>query len=173
MSGYVIGSLIGAGAVLLGSLLTGHREQRVRVAEREASRRAELKTAMREYLAALDAVTNELRDQLAQPTPTRVDRSLDRAMQRAGLQVVVFMIGRLLNRAVYGRRHEVLADELMVAAAHLRLVAPPAVADLMREVEEVALEYSSGDEQWQATWMLLRARVRAEFRSQLLEPYRT
>jgi hypothetical protein len=128
---------------------------------------------MREYLAALDAVPNELRDQPAQPTPTRVDGSLDRAMQRAGLQVVVFMIGRLLNRAVYGRRHELLADELMVAAAHLRLAAPPAVADLMREVEEVTLEYSSVDEQWQATWMLLRARVRAEFRSQLLEPYRT
>lgn len=74
MSGYVIGSLIGAGAVMLGALLTAQRQKRTREAEREAAQRAELKNALREYLAALDALTNELADHPRQPKPTRLDR---------------------------------------------------------------------------------------------------
>jgi len=167
MSGYVIGSLIGAGAVLLGALLTAQRQKRTREAEREAAQRAELKNALREYLAALDALTNELADHPRQPKPTRLDRALDRAASRAGLPVIGFLILRLVHRAVYGQRHHVLSDRIVNAASLLRLIAPPGVEAYMQEAEEVAARWAPGDEAWREEWSVLRARVRAGFRREL------
>lgn len=85
MSSYVVGSLIGAGAVLLGSALAGFREGRARNAERSAARTAELTTAMREYLAALDSVATELLDEPSSSELTWLDRQFARLIERAGL----------------------------------------------------------------------------------------
>lgn len=74
MSSYVIGSLIGAAAVLFGSMLTGVSEGRTRQAESDAGRTAELKLAMREYLAALDAITIEISDHPAASPQSWPDR---------------------------------------------------------------------------------------------------
>jgi hypothetical protein len=55
--GYIVGAGIGAGAVLLGVVLTGRRDDRVRTEERRVAERAELRQTMRSYLAAIDALT--------------------------------------------------------------------------------------------------------------------
>lgn len=142
------GSLIGAGAVLLRSLLEGVRDGRARKAECRAAQTAELKHAMREYLTALDAV------------------------ERVGLDPTGHFIARLVRRVVYGQRIEHLSDRLAAASAHMRLVAPAAVDDLMREAEELGDRYSSGDKQWRAEWIALPARLRTSFRQELDEPDR-
>jgi len=172
MSSYLIGSLVGGGFVLAGSLLTMVRESRVRKAEHRAARRAELKSAMREYLAALDAVAIEIADSPATPRPTRVDAFLDWLADRTGFSVILFILIRLLRRATHGGRHDELSDRLVAASAHLRLIAPVGILDLMREIEDTAERYEPASGRWSGEWKVLRIRVRAAFRAELGEARR-
>jgi len=55
MSSYIVGAIIGAGAVLAGVLITIIRDGRIRKEDRLAANRRELQQAMQEYMAALDA----------------------------------------------------------------------------------------------------------------------
>jgi hypothetical protein len=168
-SRYVAGSLIGAGAVLMGSVVTGLREWRVRRAERGVARKTELKIAMREFLAVLDAIMVELSDEPAPPMPTWLDRKLVPAIARLGFTFVFELLTLLFRRAVYGQRNQQLVHRLAAASAHLRLIGPPSVEELMREAETLGRRYQPGDPKWRDEWSAVRARIRTSFREELGE----
>jgi hypothetical protein len=165
--GYVIGPLIGVGATVVGVSLTGKRDDRIRKEERKASRQAELKQAMRGYLAAIDALTAELPGDLVKPSPTRVDRWILRVGKATGFDFLATVIGRLLQRAMFGNRPHQLLDRLADASAALRLIAPPAVEAYMIEAETLGQGYAPQNEHWMTEWRELRRRMRTGFREVL------
>lgn len=65
---------------------------------------------------------------------------------------------------MYGNRHHQLLDRMTDAAAHLRLIAPPAVEALMTEGQSLADKYAPHEEQWLIDWREFRKRMRAGFR---------
>lgn len=165
--GYLVSAVIGAGAVIVGVVLTGMRETRLRTEDRDASRRAELKQAMREYLAALDAVMLEAEDFPLPPRLNRVDEWFAESVKGTIVEMLGHFIVRLLRRLIYGHRHDDLSDRLVAAAAHLRLVAPPAVEQFMSEVEVIAQARQTGDKNAKERWKEFRARMRQGFREAL------
>lgn len=131
------------------------------------AKRAELKTAMREYLAALDALTSELLDQPAPVAPTRVDRAVGRVMTKAGADVPTFLLNRMVHRLAFGQRQAQVIDRIAAASAYLRLVAPPSVVELMQEVDAVGRTYRAGDPRWTSSWLKTRDQIRSAFREHL------
>ncbi len=168
MSSYILGSLIGAFAVLAGVLITGIRDGRVRKAERAERRRTELHQAMYEYLAALDGVTYDLTSEPATPRRTVFDAMMDRAVEKAGLELALHIVVRLLRRLVYGRRQYEIVDRLAVASARLRLIAPPEVEEMMHATDAMARLYKAGDQEWSQRWTELRSEMRQGFCDVLL-----
>jgi hypothetical protein len=166
--GPAIGGVIGVGGTLLGGTLTGKRDDRIRSEGREESRRAELKQAMWSYLGAVDALTAEMPDDHpVKPQPMFLDRWILRAAKTTGFDFLAYILGRLLQRAISGTRPHQLLDRMADASAHLRLVAPPAVEAYMIEGEALGRNYAPQDEQWLASWMEFRARMRRGFREAL------
>jgi hypothetical protein len=170
MSSYIAGSLIGAGAALAGGVFATLRDSRLRKEQRIATNRRELRQAMQGYLAALDAIMLEAADFPAPSHMTRVDRWIDRMLIRVMGPLAPFIATRLINRLVYGLRHDELSDRLVAAAAQLRLVAPPAIEEYMREAEMLAREHRGGSEQWRERWKAFRLRMRQGFREALDNP---
>jgi hypothetical protein len=169
--GYIIGPVIGAGATVLGVTLTSRRDDRIRCEGRESSRRAQLEQAMWRYLAAIDALTVEATGELPpQAQPLRIDPWLMKFAKLTGLDFIGFILSRLLQRAIYGNRHNQLADRLADASAHLRLIAPPAVEAFMVEGEELSKRHEAHDDEWLEDWMDFRRRMRAGFRDALGAP---
>lgn len=169
--GYIIGPVIGAGATVLGVTLTSRRDDRIRREERESSRRAQLEQAMWRYLAAIDALTVEAKDELPpQAQPLRIDPWLMKFAKLTSLDFIGFILSRLLQRAIYGNRHNQLTDRLADASAHLRLIAPPAVEVFMVEGEELSKRHKAHDDEWLADWMDFRRRMRTGFRDALDGP---
>lgn len=68
---------------------------------------------------------------------------------------------------MYGRREHELTDRMIDAASHLRLIAPVAIEELMRDADELARRYVQQDEPWRLEWLALRSRLRASFRHEL------
>jgi hypothetical protein len=167
VSSYVVGSFIGGGFVLVGAALAMVRETFTRKAERRLAHATELGNAMREYLAALDAIAIESEDMPEQPAITRIDRWLDRQSRRFGLDVLVHIIVRILRRTAYGRRHDELFDRVVLAATQLRLIASPAVLVTMRDIEAVTKRAGPTGQYWNREWMAIRDQVRDEFRKEL------
>jgi hypothetical protein len=166
--GPVIGAGIGAGATVLGVTLTSRRDDRIRREERESSRRAQLEQAMWRYLAAIDALTAEAKGELPpQAQPLRIDPWLMKFAKLTSLDFIGFIISRLLQRAIYGNRHNQLTDRLADASAHLRLMAPPAVEVFMVEGDALAKRFKVHDERWLEDWLDFRRRMRAGFRDAL------
>jgi hypothetical protein len=169
--GYIIAAVIGAGATGGGVVLSNNRDDRIRSEQRDEARQADLKQAMRGYLAAVDALTAEMPGDIpAKPPPTRLDEWLLKAGKATSLDFLAFIITRLLQRAMYGKRPHQLLDRLADASAHLRLIAPPAVEAFMIEGEALAREYAPHDQHWLETWMEFRERMRAGFREALDQP---
>ncbi|HXB64106.1 MAG TPA: hypothetical protein VNV42_04425 [Solirubrobacteraceae bacterium] len=165
---YIVGAGIGAGAVLLGVVLTGRRDNRVRTEERRVAERAELRQALRSYLAAIDALTAMMpEDPPPKPPLTPLDQRLLKIARGTGLELLAFIINRILQRAMYGNRPHQLLDRLADASAHLRLIAPPTVAQFMIEGEHLANKYAPHDEQWLADWREFRKHMRSGFREAL------
>jgi len=139
MSSYVAGAIIGGVAVLLATgFATGFAEfraARIRKADHDVVFRAELKTAMREFLAALDAVILEASGEIKPPKLNRLERRLVAATEHLGLDFIGEVLARILHRVMYGQRHDQVIDRLIAASAHLRLIAPPAIDDLMHEMD--------------------------------------
>jgi len=166
--GYIIGPVIGAGATVLGVTLSSRRDDRLRREERESSRQAQLEQAMWRYLAAIDALTVEATGELPpKAEPTRLDPWLMKFAKLTSLDFVGFVISRLLQRAIYGSRHNQLIDRLADASSHLRLIAPPAVETFMAEGEELSKCFKTHDEEWLKDWLAFRRRMRAGFRDVL------
>lgn len=161
------GVLIGSGVTFAGAALPIVHSFFTRRTDAASAKREELKTAMREYLAALDALTSELVDQPAPVRATRVDRAVGRAMTKAGADVPAFLLNRMLQRLAFGQRQAQVVDRVASASAHLRLVAPPSVVALMQEADAVGRSYKAGDEEWISRWLATRDHVRAAFRAQL------
>ena len=123
------------------------------------------------YLTAIDAMTAEASGDLPpKAQPSWVDPWLMKFAKLTSLDFVVFILNRLLQRAIYGNRHNQLIDRLADASAHLRLVAPPAVEAFMVEGEELGKRYKAHDEQWLEDWKEFRLRMRAGFREVLDAP---
>jgi hypothetical protein len=171
MSGTVVGAIIGAGAALLATGLTGafaeFRAARVRKTDYDVTYRAELKVAMREFLAALDAVILEASNEMKSAKLTWLDRKLLVATKPLGLDFIGEVLARILHRIMYGQRHEQVIDRLIAASAHLRLIAPPAIDELMKEMDGLGKRYKQEDEEWQTEWIALRTRMRAAFREEV------
>lgn len=171
MSGYVVGTLLGALMVALTTVLifalTGRREERNRARERNAAQKAELQRAMREYLAALDAAVIECERQLPRPRPSRVDRWVERTLEGTTVDLVAVALARLLERALFGRRSGDVTDRIVTASAHLRLVAPDSVEALMAEAQAVTRKQRPGNENWQNEWTSFRLKLRQGFREAL------
>jgi len=167
MSSYVVGSLIGGGFVLAGALVTALRDDRARHTERQARQAEKLAAAMREYLAALDAIAAETSDTPEQPKKSRVDRWLDRVARETSFDIVVHILIRVLRRAAYGRRNDELLDRLAVSASEVRLIAPEAVVAIMREIERVSEQAGQSGPGWNREWRAMRERVRTGFRKEL------
>jgi hypothetical protein len=170
MSSYIVGAIIGAGAVLAGVLITIIRDGRIRKEDRLAANRRELQQAMQEYMAALDAAILEADDFPAPLRQTAVDQWFAKEVRGTLIESFLHLIYRLLKRAVYGHRLDDLSDRLVAASAHLRLVAPPAVEEYMREAEALGKEHRASDEDWKEKWKALRAKMRQGFREALDEP---
>ena len=166
MSSYVVGSVVGGGFVLAGVLLTTIRDVFARRAERRSASAARLEAAMREYLAALDALAYEVSDTPVPPKQNQLDRILDLAAERTGFDIVVHILVRILLRIAYGRRHNELVDRLALASAQLRLIAPDSVLAIMREID-AATESSPTGPGWHQRWQGMRDRVRGAFREEL------
>jgi hypothetical protein len=162
-----IGALIVAATTVLVFVLTGRRERRIRAEERAATDRGELQRAMREYLAATDAVVLEAEREFPRPRLTRADRWLEKSLKGTSLEFLALIVVRLLQRAMYGRRPGEVTDRLAAASAHLRLVAPPEVEAYMVEAEGVTKRHRPGDEEWMEEWRALRERMRHGFREAL------
>lgn len=167
MSGYVVGSLIGGGFVLAGVLVTAIRDDRARKSERQAERTAKLENAMREYLAALDAIALEGMDTPPAPAPSRTDKALDWLAKQTSLDTVAHILVRVLRRAAYGRRRDDLVDRMTLAATQLRLIAPGSVLAIMREIDEATKDGDPSDAEWYGRWKEMRGPVRDRFREEL------
>jgi hypothetical protein len=167
MSPYVIGGLIGAAGTLLVWGLSALRDHFIEKQRRREYDRTVLKGALVEYLAALDALTLELMDQPPPPVPTVIDRSFDRLVDKLGLAWTLTVIVRILRRVAYGNRPYELTDRLAAASAHLRLVAPPAVLDLMQQLDVLFRKFEHRDETWRAEWESTREQLRSGFRDAL------
>jgi hypothetical protein len=87
-------------------------------------------------------------------------------LQRTGLDVVVHICVRVLRRLAYGRRRDELADRLTLAAAELRLIAPPGVLSVMEQIPRVDAGDPAGAA-WRAEWSVVRDEIRDGFREQL------
>lgn len=169
--GYIIGPVIGAGATVLGVTLTSRRDDRIRREERESSRRAQLEQAMWRYLAVIEALTAEAAgERPPQVQPTRIDPWLLKFAKLTGLDFIAFILRGLLQRAIYGNRHNQLTDRLADASAHLRLIAPPAVEAFMVEGEKLSKRFKVHDDEWLEDWLDFRRRMRAGFRDTLDAP---
>jgi len=163
----IIGAAIGAGATVLGVRLNSRRDDRIRMEDRKSAQHAELLHAMHAYLAAINAITCEMPNELVVPPLSKFDQTLVKLGDALGLAFPAAIIGRLLQRAMYGGRHHQLLDRMVDASAHLRLVATPAVEALMLDGAGVAHKYIPGDEQWLETWTDFRDRIRTGFREVL------
>lgn len=168
--GIIIGAAIGAGTTVLGVWLNSRRDDRIRAEEYKRAQHSELLHAMRAYLAAIDAITGEMPNELVIPPPSKFDRQLVKVGNALGLDFPAAIIGRLLQRAMYGNRHHQLLDRMVDASAHLRLVATPAVEALMIDGTGIGRKYVPGDEQWLETWTDFRQRIRTGFREILDDP---
>jgi len=167
MSAYVAGAAISATSAALGYGANALRERGARKEAAKTARSTELHQAVREYMAALDAVMLEAEDFPVPPRVTKIDRWVEKEVRGTVFELFGHIVVRLLKRLVYGRRHDDLSDRLVAAAARLRLVAPPEVEALMSEVEALAREYRAGDPRLMEQWRPLRDRMRAEFRDAL------
>jgi hypothetical protein len=167
MSGYIGGAIISAASAILGYTANMLQQRHNRKTERDIAYQTELQRAMREYLAALDALTLEASDHPVKPRPTRIELWLERVIKGTVFEFVGHILVRLVQRAVYGRRLNDLSDRLVAASAHLRLVAPTIVDDYMREAESIGKEHRPGDEQWNERWTKFRLRMRQVFREVL------
>jgi hypothetical protein len=97
---------------------------------------------------------------------TRLDRTLDRLADRVGLGFPIWFLVRLLKRLAYGNRAGELTDRMATASAHLRLVAPQDVLELMQELDSI-LGREPYDDAWREDWRQARERLRSSFRSAL------
>jgi hypothetical protein len=172
MSSYVVGALIGGGTTVLGFALSAVREGRIRKeASREASR-AELKLAMREYLASLDQIVRERvfypADVDHMPVWVRWTERLplERVLRGSVIEYAAIIILRMIQRAAYGPRLDEVTDRLTAASTHLRLIGTPRVYEGMEEASELLATYAD-DAEWKAKWGALRASLRQRFRIEL------
>jgi hypothetical protein len=166
--GVIVGAAIGVGGTGLGVTLNSRRDDRLRKEERDASLRDELRLAMRRYLAAIDAITAELSSDLPAQTPlNRLDSQLLKIGKALGLDFVALIIGRLLQRGIFGTRPHQLIDRLSESSAHLRLIAPLEIERIMLEAEGLTKRYKPHDEQWMNEWREYRNRMRSGFRQAL------
>jgi hypothetical protein len=76
VSQYLVGTLIGAAITIVGFGVSAVRDARTRREERDERRHTELGQAMREFLAAVDAIMVETEGQPVRPRLTRADRWL-------------------------------------------------------------------------------------------------
>ncbi|MGD0455772.1 MAG: hypothetical protein ABSB69_19480 [Solirubrobacteraceae bacterium] len=167
MSSYVTGAAVSATSIALGYGANALRERGSRREAAKAARSTELHQALREYMAALDAVMLEVEDFPAPLRENALDRWVERRLEGTPVDVFGHLFGRWVKRRAYGRRHDDLSDRLVAAAARLRLVAPPQVEALMREVESLAREHRAGGPQLMERWRPLRERLRQEFKGAL------
>jgi hypothetical protein len=167
MSSYVVGSLVGGGFVLLGVTVTALRDVHVRRSERRAADAARLMAAMREYLAALDALAWEVSDMPNPPKPGRIDRWLDDVAERTGFDVMVHIFVRMLRRTAYGSRPDQLVDRLAIASTELRLIAPESVLAIMRTIDDLTERPGPMAKSWVEGWRSIRDQTRTAFRLEL------
>jgi hypothetical protein len=169
VSAYVTGAAISATSAALGYGANALRERGARKEAAKAARSAELRQAMREYLAALDASILEAEDFPVPPRVTKIDRWVEKEVRGTVVEFFGHIVVRLLKRVVYGRRHNDLSDRLVAASAHLRLVSTPRIEELLLEVDTLVKEkeQDGGDEQWKQKWREFRSRMRECFREEL------
>jgi hypothetical protein len=169
MSPYIVGVLIGVLSTVVIWGLTTWREHSAEAKRQREYSRLVLKGAMVDYLAALDSLVIDVYDQQPKrPASTAVDRTLDRVIERLGLMWVITVVVGVSRRLAYGQRLGQLMDRMTAATAHLRLVAPPEVLALMREVDDLFSDYETLERRvWRANWLSVRAKVREGFRSVL------
>jgi hypothetical protein len=165
--GVIIGAGIGVSSTGLAGWWATHRDDRIRREQSDGSRRDELQQAMRAYLAAIDSLSVEMTKELVPSAPTAFDQRLLKLAKITGFDFLASIAGILLQRAMYGNRHNQLLDRLTDASAHLRLVAPPAVEDFMIEGEALTKRYRPNDEAWMDEWKAYRDRMRTGFRAAL------
>lgn len=165
--GVIIGAGIGVGSTTLAGWLASRRDDRIRREERTDARHSELGLAMRNYLAAIAAIAAELPNDRPPLQPSAIDPWLDKLAKLTGLDFIAYIVGRLLQRAMFGKRPEQLGDRLADAAAHLRLIAPPEVERYMIEGEQLSRKYEPGNERWLEDWKDYMSRMRVGFRATL------
>jgi hypothetical protein len=169
MSSYVTGAAVSATSIAFGYGANALRERGVRREALKAARSAELHQALREYMAALDAVMLEVEDFPVPLHVTALDRWVERTLEGTPVDVAGHLFGRWVKRHAYGSRHDDLSDRLVAASARRRLVAPPHVEALMREVEDLMREHRAGGPQLMESWRPLRGRLRQQFKDTLGE----
>jgi hypothetical protein len=130
----------------------------------DRAREVELQVAMREFLAAVDAVMFEASGEMQAPELNRLDRKLVAVTKLLGMDFVGEIAARILQRLIYGQRPQQLVDRMGAATAHLRLIAPPEIDAILLELDGLGKRYKQGDHAWQAEWTAFRTRMRAAFR---------
>src|ERR1700722_17955106 len=121
------GSGVHADRLVLGGGLSFGSQWLLERSGYDRAREAELQVAMREFLAAIDAVMFEASSETQAPKLTWLDRKLVEATKFLGIEFVGEIAARILQRLVYGQRPQQLVDRMGAATAHLRLIAPPEI----------------------------------------------
>ncbi|MBS1860985.1 MAG: hypothetical protein JSS68_04665 [Actinobacteria bacterium] len=145
-------ALIAAGGAVAGSGLTGWITYRLSRLEREYAAKAELRTALAAYGAALDRLTMQI-EQLPQAHGIEEDWTTELVGK---VRTLDWLMGRL-STATIGRGAMRAIDEVIAATNRLILVAPESVLEAMQRISELIGGFAPESAGWKDEWREARA----------------
>jgi hypothetical protein len=106
----------------------------------------------------------EVSDQPVRAKLTAIEKRIDSHLDRLGIGWIFWLARRILRRATYGSRPGDPTDRMALASAHLTMIAPIEVLELMRKLEVLFQRRPPYDEAWMAHWRAAREEPRSGFR---------
>lgn len=144
-------ALIAALGAIGGSAVTGLVVYRVARIERETADKAELRSALGAYGAAIDRLTLKIH-QLSQSHGVKEGWSNKSVAQWPTLD---WVMGRL-SVATLGRSTMRVLDEVIPATTRLILIAPSPVLEAMQGISDLVAAFDPGSENWKQEWQAAR-----------------
>lgn len=169
LSPFIVGGIVGGAFTVLLWCLTAFREHQLNKKRERADQQRDLRTAISNYLAALDSWMDLV---LAHPpdnaTTLRMRRKLVASAERilGPLAVFPLWLARLMVFAAWGTRMDKLRDQYLRARIELALIAPSLILDVMEEVSTF-LSQDAYDEEWRCRWPTLRTELLDRMRAGL------
>lgn len=152
----VLSGLVGAGAVLLATVISNRAAKQQRGEDRRQLEQQRLEDACIEFVRSIDAYVAAIHSiPWGKRRANRLDKLADRYVGD-----FLALAALLLQRLLYGYRWEGLLDDVIAAGARLRVVAPSNVRTVMDEVHGLLKGGSDlGEEEGAQLWRDLRERL--------------